>query len=496
MRPFLPSLDLQTHSDPSSSPPSSAHRGRRRQIRHPLQGLRQPAERPAVRASDDFDTRLRGPAGAAGGALCPQEGSAARLPGAGAQAVVGLEDLLVRPFPRSLEEVRKADPYSFLGCRYSDRPSGDWLIDYHPAHPSLFVAAGCCGHAFSAQTLPRPCLTRTATIYTDDLHASPHPLSVQSTCQSSATSFAHRSRARSLQRRRPSGPTTTPSRAGRTPRGRSASSRCCRPASPPTCRLARDLDAPASLPSVRAEAGASVERVGHGDLARSPLRKRPCSARREERQAAQILRGRGGEGRVSWILGARLPATRPNVRPSGPSQRPSPCSPPCTRSRQRRRHGGPTRLPGARKSRSVGRTLALRRARPRPPRVVPRARRARAVRGVRRAHWRRRRAGRVPAARGGRRAHWRWRRAGRVPAARGGCRARWPAGRRASACPATRDAAAATATGARAWAGGRPRTAWRGGAGNAERRASAFRRGCRTPLSRERCGRTWRVPSS
>ena len=34
-------------------------------------------------------------------------------------------------------------------CWYSDRPSGDWLIDYHEKYPSLFVAAGCCGHAFS-----------------------------------------------------------------------------------------------------------------------------------------------------------------------------------------------------------------------------------------------------------------------------------------------------------------------------------------------------------
>lgn len=34
-------------------------------------------------------------------------------------------------------------------CWYSDRPSGDWLIDYHPAYDGLFVAAGCAGHAFS-----------------------------------------------------------------------------------------------------------------------------------------------------------------------------------------------------------------------------------------------------------------------------------------------------------------------------------------------------------
>ncbi|WVQ96909.1 hypothetical protein IAU59_004017 [Kwoniella sp. CBS 9459] len=33
-------------------------------------------------------------------------------------------------------------------CWYSDRPSGDWLIDYHEKYPSLFIASGCCGHAF------------------------------------------------------------------------------------------------------------------------------------------------------------------------------------------------------------------------------------------------------------------------------------------------------------------------------------------------------------
>ncbi|KAM0752595.1 FAD dependent oxidoreductase [Meredithblackwellia eburnea MCA 4105] len=33
-------------------------------------------------------------------------------------------------------------------CWYSDRKSGDWLIDYHPSYPSLFLATGCSGHAF------------------------------------------------------------------------------------------------------------------------------------------------------------------------------------------------------------------------------------------------------------------------------------------------------------------------------------------------------------
>lgn len=39
--------------------------------------------------------------------------------------------------------------------RYSDRESGDFLFDYHPRYPSLFVAAGGSGHAFSF-VLPFP----------------------------------------------------------------------------------------------------------------------------------------------------------------------------------------------------------------------------------------------------------------------------------------------------------------------------------------------------
>lgn len=35
-------------------------------------------------------------------------------------------------------------------ARYSDRESGDFLFDWHPNYPSLFVAAGGSGHAFSA----------------------------------------------------------------------------------------------------------------------------------------------------------------------------------------------------------------------------------------------------------------------------------------------------------------------------------------------------------
>ncbi|KAI5475081.1 hypothetical protein MNV49_001957 [Pseudohyphozyma bogoriensis] len=39
----------------------------------------------------------------------------------------------------------------FIGtrlCWYSDRPSGDWLLDYHPQYRSLFVCAGDSGHGF------------------------------------------------------------------------------------------------------------------------------------------------------------------------------------------------------------------------------------------------------------------------------------------------------------------------------------------------------------
>ncbi|CEQ43073.1 SPOSA6832_04969 [Sporobolomyces salmonicolor] len=38
-------------------------------------------------------------------------------------------------------------------CWYSDRVSGDFLFDYHPRYPSLFVAAGGSGHAFKFMPL-------------------------------------------------------------------------------------------------------------------------------------------------------------------------------------------------------------------------------------------------------------------------------------------------------------------------------------------------------
>ncbi|KAH7020968.1 FAD dependent oxidoreductase [Microdochium trichocladiopsis] len=33
-------------------------------------------------------------------------------------------------------------------CWYTDTPSGDWIIDYHPSYSGLFVATGGSGHAF------------------------------------------------------------------------------------------------------------------------------------------------------------------------------------------------------------------------------------------------------------------------------------------------------------------------------------------------------------
>lgn len=38
-------------------------------------------------------------------------------------------------------------------CWYSDRESGDFLFDFHPKYPSLFVAAGGSGHAFKFMPL-------------------------------------------------------------------------------------------------------------------------------------------------------------------------------------------------------------------------------------------------------------------------------------------------------------------------------------------------------
>ncbi|KAK4703032.1 glutathione S-transferase, partial [Phenoliferia sp. Uapishka_3] len=63
-----------------------------------------------------------------------------------------LRDGLRRLYPRLAEK-------EFLEtrlCWYTDRPSGDWLLDYHPSYKSLFVASGGSGHAFIANVHTRP----------------------------------------------------------------------------------------------------------------------------------------------------------------------------------------------------------------------------------------------------------------------------------------------------------------------------------------------------
>ncbi|KAL8291910.1 hypothetical protein RQP46_002168 [Phenoliferia psychrophenolica] len=55
-----------------------------------------------------------------------------------------LREGLRRVYPRLAEK----DFLETRLCWYTDRPSGDWLLDYHPAYKSLFVASGGSGHAF------------------------------------------------------------------------------------------------------------------------------------------------------------------------------------------------------------------------------------------------------------------------------------------------------------------------------------------------------------
>ncbi|RSH78192.1 uncharacterized protein EHS24_002652 [Apiotrichum porosum] len=61
-------------------------------------------------------------------------------------AVTKLKAGLARVYPEFSDRVWTGTRL----CWYSDRPSGDFLFDYHPKYNnSLFVAAGCSGHAFS-----------------------------------------------------------------------------------------------------------------------------------------------------------------------------------------------------------------------------------------------------------------------------------------------------------------------------------------------------------
>lgn len=55
---------------------------------------------------------------------------------------------LMTGLKRVYPELAKKEWLTSRICWYSDRPSGDWIMDYHPSYKGLFVAAGCCGHAF------------------------------------------------------------------------------------------------------------------------------------------------------------------------------------------------------------------------------------------------------------------------------------------------------------------------------------------------------------
>ncbi|KAK4056901.1 hypothetical protein OIO90_002151 [Microbotryomycetes sp. JL221] len=59
-------------------------------------------------------------------------------------AILKLKQGLSRVFP---DLVEREWMYSRL-CWYTDRASGDWLIDYHPKYKSLLLATGGSGHAF------------------------------------------------------------------------------------------------------------------------------------------------------------------------------------------------------------------------------------------------------------------------------------------------------------------------------------------------------------
>lgn len=61
-----------------------------------------------------------------------------------AAAKVQLKRGLERVYPELAQREWKASRL----CWYSDRPTGDFLLDWHPELEGLFVAAGCCGHAF------------------------------------------------------------------------------------------------------------------------------------------------------------------------------------------------------------------------------------------------------------------------------------------------------------------------------------------------------------
>jgi len=57
--------------------------------------------------------------------------------------------LLLRTYLTALFPEFANKPYKETRlCWYTDRPSGDFLLDFHPEFPSLFLATGGSGHAF------------------------------------------------------------------------------------------------------------------------------------------------------------------------------------------------------------------------------------------------------------------------------------------------------------------------------------------------------------
>ncbi|KAE8148735.1 FAD dependent oxidoreductase [Aspergillus avenaceus] len=53
---------------------------------------------------------------------------------------LGMKDIFPDLEPRGFERVGL--------CWYNDTPSGDFILDYHPAHKNMFIATGGSGHAF------------------------------------------------------------------------------------------------------------------------------------------------------------------------------------------------------------------------------------------------------------------------------------------------------------------------------------------------------------
>ncbi|KAI0200921.1 DAO-domain-containing protein [Astrocystis sublimbata] len=63
-----------------------------------------------------------------------------------AEGVNDLRRALRRMFP--WPELAERPFFKTRLCWYTDTPTGDWIIDYHPSYKNLFVATGGSGHAF------------------------------------------------------------------------------------------------------------------------------------------------------------------------------------------------------------------------------------------------------------------------------------------------------------------------------------------------------------